>query len=162
MATLLLIYLLFGYFRVRQVAMAMQAKDALQEEINHMTVPEMIDYIAPKFGVDPALIKNISWCESFHEIKNHDGGRAKNVTGIWDSTFDGWLPLYEKEIGETLNRDSQFDQLKMMSFVFSKGDEYRNKWTTYRAYMNGGKITLWSNYYNKQITVVCFKKQIYN
>lgn len=119
------------------------------------TVVGIIDYVAPQFGQDPKLISKISYCESEHIVTDHDGGRGKNVTGIHDDTFNGWLPLYEKERGETLNIDSTFDQLKMMSWAFSKGDAYRKQWTTYVAYLNGGEYTFYSRLLKGTYTAKC-------
>lgn len=119
------------------------------------TVVGMIDYIAPQFGQDPQLISKIAWCESGHKVKSHDGGRAVNITGIHDRTFDGWLPLYKADRGETLNKDSTFDQIKMMSWAFSKGSSYRNQWTTYVAYTKGGTYAFYSRLLKDHFVVKC-------
>jgi hypothetical protein len=119
------------------------------------TIPEMIDEIAPKFEQSPKLIKKITWCESNYQVKVHDNGHGKGVTGIHKKTFQLWLPKYEKEQGETLNYDSSYDQLKMMSWAFSKGDSYRNQWTSYVAYMNGGTYSFYSKLLGKNFTVKC-------
>lgn len=162
--TSLLVILLIGYAtqalsasynKAINIQAEKQALEDATRRVETMTVPEMIDYIAPQYGQSPEVIKKITWCESGHKILPHDGHKGTNITGIWDSTFKSWLPLYEKEIGETLNINSQFDQIKMMSFAFSKGDEYRYQWSTYHAYVNGGKAKIWSRYYNKYIIVYC-------
>jgi len=119
------------------------------------SVPEMIEELAPRFGQDPQLIKKISWCESGHKIKIHDGGYGVGVTGIHRATFAGWLSIYQKEISETLNYNSTYDQLKMMSWAFSKGKSYRNQWTSYVAYTNGGTYSFFSQLLQKHFTVVC-------
>jgi len=119
------------------------------------TVEEMIQDIAPMFGQDPKLISKISWCESKHEVLPHDGGRAVNVTGIHDTTFKGWLPKYQKERNENLNIDSTYDQLKMMSWAFSKGESYRTQWTTYVAYTNGGTYSFYSRLLKGHYTARC-------
>lgn len=127
----------------------------IENKISTMSVVEMIDLIAPQFNQDPKLISKISWCESKHKVLSHDGGRGVNITGIHDATFKGWLPLYEKERGETLDKDSTFDQIKMMSWAFSKGSSYRNQWTTYVAYMKGGTYTFYSRLLKNTFTVKC-------
>jgi len=129
--------------------------EAPQKGFNDYTVIELIDYIAPQFEQDPNLISKISYCESWHKIVKHDGGRGVNITGIHDSTFNGWLPEYEKEVGETLDIKSSFDQLKMMSWAFSKGESYRDDWTTYVAYKKGGEYTFKSKLLGKIFTVRC-------
>lgn len=119
------------------------------------TIEEMILEIAPRFEQDPALISKISWCESKHKEVVHDGGHGLGVTGIHKRTFQGWLPKYEAEEGETLNYESSYDQLKMMSWAFSKGNSYRNQWTTYVAYMNGGTYSFYSRLLKGHFTVRC-------
>lgn len=125
------------------------------QDTENMTVVEMLEHIAPQFKQDPKLISKISWCESGHKVLPHDGGRGRNMTGIHDTTFNGWLPLYEKETGETLNINSVYDQFKMMAWAFSKGDSYRNQWTTYVAYKNGGTYSFYSRLLKKHFTVNC-------
>jgi len=112
--------------------------EAPQRSVSDYSVKEMIDYISPQFGQDPKLISKITWCESGHKILPHDGYRGVNITGIHDATFYGWLPEYEKEVGETLDIKSSFDQLKMMSWAF-KDENKRELWTTYVAYKKGGE-----------------------
>lgn len=119
------------------------------------TVQDMIDEIAPKFGQEPKLISKISYCESMHRVVVHDGGYGKGVTGIHRKTFEGWLPLYQKEMHETLNYDSTYDQVKMMAWAFSKGDSYRNQWSTYVAYKKGGVYSFYSKLLKGHYTVYC-------
>lgn len=120
-----------------------------------MTVDEMISGTAPRWKQDPALISKISYCESHHLVAVHDGGYGKGVTGIHANTFERWLSAYKKENGETLNYDSTYDQLKMMAWAFSKGDSYRNQWTTYVAYTNGGTYSFYSKLLKGHFTVHC-------
>lgn len=154
----ILIYIAYGlcvsYVRAMEIQRSQQPPEAPISPVETMSVHEMIEYTAKQFGQSTKTISTIVCSESNYTVSSHDGGRAVNVTGIWDTTFDGWLPLYEKETGETLNKNSQFDSLKMMAWAFSKGDEYRYQWSTYHAYVNGGKAKIWSRYYNKYITVV--------
>ena len=126
-----------------------------EEIVRDFSVKGMIEELAPRYGQDPALISKISYCESQHKIKSHDGGRAVNITGIHDKTFNYWLPLYEKEQGETLDINSSYDQIKMMSFAFSQGESYRRQWTTYRAYTNGGTYTFYSKLLKGTFTSRC-------
>lgn len=119
------------------------------------TVEEMIQVIAPQFEQDPALISKISYCESHHKDATHDGGLGQGVAGIHKKTFDYWLKAYTEEMGETLHYESSYDQIKMMSWAFSKGDAYRNQWTTYVAYMNGGTYSFYSRTLQGHFTAKC-------
>ena len=127
------------------------------EDNNSLTTEQIIEKTALQFNQDPALISKISWCESGHKIKQHDGGRGVNMTGIHDDTFNRWLPIYRKEVGETLSIDSTYDQFKMMSWAFSKGEDYRDDWTTYVAYRNGGEYAFHSRLLKKDFVVLCKK-----
>jgi hypothetical protein len=157
-----LIYIAYGlcvsYVRATTIrksnSVEQQALETHTRLTTHGSIPELIDYIAPQFGQPTKAIKTIVCSESNFLVLPHDGGRAVNVTGIWDTTFDGWLPQYEKEMGETLNKKSTFDQIKMMSWAFSKGDSYRYQWSTYYAYVNGGQARIWSRYYNRHFNIV--------
>lgn len=120
------------------------------------SIVEIIDEVAPLFGQDPALISKISYCESKHN-KNaiHDGGYGKGVAGFHKSTFNRYNKMYFKEYGEWLNYDSSYDQLKLMSYAFSKGEASRLEWTTYRAYKNGGTYSFYSKLLKRYFTVIC-------
>lgn len=120
-----------------------------------MSVEEMISSIVPRWNQDPKLISKISWCESQHKVKVHDGGYGLGVTGIHKKTFEKWLIEYEKENVETLDYGSTYDQLKMMTWAFSKGESYRDDWTTYVAYMKGGVYSFHSKLLNGDFTVYC-------
>ena len=137
--------------------MPSKALGASPQGVSHemQSVPEMIAEIAPRFNQDAFLIGKIAYCESHYENVVHDGGYGKGVTGIHANTFARWLPLYEKDQGESLDYDSTYDQLKMMAWAFSKGDEYRNQWTTYVAYMNGGTYSFYSRLLKGHYTVHC-------
>lgn len=102
------------------------------------TIPELVDYIAPQYNQDPALLKKIIYCESgFRHESIHDGGLGKGATGLHRATFMGW----SKEMGVDLDYNSSMDQIRVMAWAFSQGGHYRDDWTTYRAYMNGGTYT---------------------
>lgn len=130
-----------------------EAKEVSVKKV--LTVKEIINEVAPKFGQDPKLISKITWCESNHKVVNHDNGHGRGVTGIHKATFKRWLPLYIKEVRETLNYDSTYDQLKMMSWAFSKGKSYRNQWTSYVAYTKGGTYSFHSKLLQRDFTVKC-------
>lgn len=139
-----------------------QAKASrIQEEIDiknkrdNMPYLEIIKEIAPKFNQNPNELSLIVWNESQFTIKEHDGGRAKNITGTQNRTFKDWLPEYEREIHETLNIDSQYDQVKMMAWAFSKNRKVA--WTTWVACQSPDKTYSFHSYQlDGDYTVVCY------
>lgn len=156
MKNLKILVLLVLVFLVPKLLIADDSvKWSLIIKVYEPTVEEMISVIAPVFKQDPALISKISYCESHHKVVSHDGGLGINITGIHNATFYGWLPKYEKDTGETLNIESNYDQIKMMSWAFSKGDSYRNQWTTYVAYKNGGRYAFYSKLLKNNFVVNC-------
>lgn len=95
-------------------------------------VQEIIKCIAPAYGQDPVLISNVIKREStYNPNAVHDGGRGKGVTGFHTDTFNRWNKQYLKETGEVIIYDSTLDQIKLMSWAFSKGESYRDDWTSY-------------------------------
>lgn len=129
--------------------------ESIKEKRSKMTIPQIIEEVSPMFGQDPKLISKITYCESKFKVVVHDGGHGKGVTGIHKKTFNLWLVKYKKENNETLDYNSSYDQLKMMAYAFSKGDSYRNQWTTYVAYKNGGTYSFYSKLLKKNFTVKC-------
>lgn len=131
-----------------------QATEDATMTVEAMSVPEMIDYIAPQYGADTELLKKITFCEASHNLGNviHDGGRGTGTTGFLKNTFNDWkVKLGRPE----LVYESNFDQLTLMAIAFEKGESYRMAWTSYRAYINGGTYTFYSSYEHRWITVHC-------
>jgi hypothetical protein len=129
--------------------------EEIEEVKKVVTIKEMIEEVAPMFGQDPKLISKIAWCESKHKSVVHDNGHGKGVTGFHKATFARYLKRYQKEGGEWLDYDSSYDQLKLMSYAFSKGESARREWSTYRAYTNGGTYSFYSKLLDAHFTVRC-------
>ena len=95
-------------------------------------IPKIIEKIAPQFGQDPSLIKKVVWMESMYNPNSiHDGGKGKGITGFHKDTFDRYNKIYKKKYNEELNYNSSLDQIKLMSFVFSRSEKERHAWTSY-------------------------------
>lgn len=134
----------------------LDSKETIEAKRAKMTIPQIIEEVSPIFGQDPKLISKVAYCESHFKVVDHDGGYGMGVTGIHRATFNSWLIKYKKESnGETLNYNSSYDQLKMMAWAFSKGDSYRNQWTTYVAIQKGGSYSFYSKLLQKNFTVRC-------
>lgn len=124
-------------------------------DVNTMSIIEQIDYINKDDTELSRLIKSVDKCESGHAIKSHDGGLGVGSIGLHRDTFNRWLSEYQNDTNETLNYESNFDQLKMASWAFSKGESYRDDWTTYVAIRNGGVYKFYSKKLDRQFTVYC-------
>ncbi len=151
---IIIFYFLTGYAKGINLMYDIQRQEVPVIDLEAMSVPELIDYIAPQYGADPELVKKIAFCEASYRTDNviHDGGRGKGTTGILLNTFNYWkikLDLPE------LRYESNYDQLVMMSKAFATGEEYRWAWTSYRAYKNDGTYTFYSSYEHRWITVYC-------
>lgn len=157
---LLVIYIINGlhtsYVRAKEIYqskdVAVSPQNAPEQDFEAMSVSELIDYIAPQYGADKELIKKITWCESKHKALPHDRGLGFGVTGYHRKTFEYHKGLFGRS---ELKYESTFDQLTLMSIAFSKGEQYRNLWTTYVAYKNGGTYSFYSNTLQGHYTVKC-------
>ncbi len=100
-----------------------------------MTVPEVIHEMSTTYGVNEKMLSEIIFCESsFQQGVSHDGGQGVGVTGFHRDTFNGW----SRRFGLDLNYNSTYDQVKLMAIAFTKGEEYRDDWTSYRRYATYG------------------------
>lgn len=101
-------------------------------EIKEYSNIELIDYFAKKYNIDKTMFLKVAKCESKlnpKAIHYNDGGKGKHSVGIFqfqEKTFLTW----EKKLGEDLNYGSAFDQIKLASFMWSKGQQ--NQWSCYR------------------------------
>lgn len=97
-----------------------------------LTIEEVLNEVPKKYGVNPEIISKVAFCESSHDptqINYNDGGPGKHSVGIMQyqkSTFDYW----EGKLGEDLNYESTYDQVKLASYMISKNRGH--EWTCYR------------------------------
>lgn len=90
---------------------------------------EYISIYSKKYGISEANLLRVAKCESGLKkdaIHYDDGGKGKHSRGIMQfqqSTFLVW----EKKLGEDLDYHSYHDQIKLASFMWSKGQQ--NQWT---------------------------------
>lgn len=112
----------------------------IEDKINRVeTIEEITDKVSKEYNQNPWLIYNICKAESqFDSNASHDGGAGRGICGIHKATFIGW----EKEFGIDLDYNSNYDQLKMTAIAFSKGESYRDDWSTYRRYRDYGVFTV--------------------
>lgn len=107
----------------------------IQDTERVMTIPEIITEMAQTYSVNEGMLSEIIFCESsFNQNAYHDSGQGTGVTGFHRTTFSGWA----KDFGLDLNYNSTYDQVKLMAIAFTKGEEYRDDWTSYRRYVQYG------------------------
>ncbi len=124
-------------------------------EITEQSYSEQISYFANIYGADSSLVKRVVDNESGgkHNVKCGDGGRSCGIAQIQIPTWKDLEQKYNLEFAEDLNYNSQFDQLKIITWGIARG--YGNKWTAYRCIMNGGKYSFYSSQLKKHFTVYC-------
>lgn len=116
----------------------------------NLTIEQQIDYFSDLYGTDSNLIKKVMECESNGDHSNiSDGGRSKGIFQFQKPTFL-WM---EKEFGEDLNYESQFDQIKLATWAIANG--YGSNWTAWRAIQNGGTYSFYSNQLHRSFKVTC-------
>lgn len=101
--------------------------------LEKVAIKEVIKCIAPAYGQNPALIDRIVFLESsYNPNAIHDGGKGKGAVGFHKTTFEYWNKTFFKETGKVLVYENNADQIELMSWAFSKGEQYRMAWSTYR------------------------------
>jgi len=87
-----------------------------------------------EYGISPYQLTKTIACESGFKknaVNYNDGGKGKHSVGILQfqkSTFDN----YSKKMGEELDYYSYHDQIKVASYMFSKGQQ--RQWTCWRTH----------------------------
>lgn len=116
-----------------------------------LTIEQQIVYFSTLYGTDSNIVLKVIECESGgnHQVTG-DGGRSNGIAQFQRSTFN----RMEKILGEDLNYDSQFDQIKLLSFALSK-PELAREWSSLRAIKNGGVYSFYSRQLKQNFTVVC-------
>lgn len=120
--------------------------------VKNYSVPELIEHYAVVYNQDPQLLKSVAYCESRYKTSlKGDGGRAYSVFQIHKPTFERW----EKQMGQDLDYNNYRDHIKLAAWAFSKGESYRDDWTTYVAIRKGGTYSFYSKLLKKHYTIRC-------
>lgn len=113
-------------------------------------IENIVTYFSDQNKIDPKLALSVMSCES---------GGSQNVTsdhglshGVFQIQKETWI-RFTKEMGETLDYDSPYDQAKVATWAFAH--DHGPEWTTYVAIMNGGSYTFYSHIEHRKITVHC-------
>jgi hypothetical protein len=127
------------------------------EEVTVQSEPEVplspveyADKYAAQYGIDASVFKKVMWCESNNRQEARgDSNRAIGVYQFHKGTFD----MYSKKLGKTLDIYSYRDQIELAAYMFSIGEA--RHWTAYRAVINGGTYSFYSNMLGKHFIVTC-------
>lgn len=123
-------------------------------KITELTLPNQVEVFSELYGVDSTIVNRVIQCESNGNHKAvGDGGRSRGIAQFQKPTFNNLAKLYSKEYNEALNYDSEFDQVKLLTWSIANG--HGSNWTAYRALMNGGKYSFYSRQLGKHFTVYC-------
>lgn len=115
-----------------------------------LTAEGQVIYFSNLYGIDANIITRVIDCESQweHSAKG-DGGRSNGIGQFQKSTFN----RLSKLMGEELDYNSQFDQIKLLTWSIANG--HGREWTSFRALENGGIYKFYSKQLGKHFTVVC-------
>jgi len=92
----------------------------LQERLNNMTTPQVIDYI--QGGED---LKKLSFCESsYRRLAVHDGGKGVGAFGWHKTSFDWYT---KDKMKENLDYNSTLDQARATKHAIN--NNYAWLWT---------------------------------
>lgn len=101
---------------------------ALQDK----TIREQVEYWSDYYKINGDKLYKVLLCESRGKsdaIHYNDGGKGKHSVGVLQfqkSTFETW----EDNLGEDLDYYSAYDQIKLASFMWNKGQQ--GQWTCYK------------------------------
>lgn len=128
-----------------------EAPEAPKRNLADYSIQELTEYFANYYGANYRDLYSTMMCESGGKSKPGDNGHANGVMQIHKPTFERW----EKQMGEDLNYDSTFDQIKVSAWAFAQGESYRDDWTMYVALKNGGTYSFYSKLLQRHFTVHC-------
>lgn len=116
----------------------------------NLTSEQQIAYFSQLYGGDADMITRMMMCESGgkHSAVG-DGYRSHGIFQFQQPSFE----RMEEAFGEDLNYQSSFDQIKLATWAISNG--YGREWTSYRAIMNGGRYSFYSNQLHQHFTIYC-------
>lgn len=97
-----------------------------------LTPKQYIELYAKRYNVSASELLAVAKCESKlnpKAINYNDGGKGKHSVGIFQFqkfTFNAW----SKKMGLALNYYSYHDQIRLASWMFSKGQQ--KQWSCYK------------------------------
>ena len=124
--------------------------EAPELPLKDQPIENIVTYFSIENGVDPELMLAVMRCES-HGNPNvvGDGGRSRGIFQIQKPTWD----RFTKEMGETLDYTSSYDQARVATWAFANGKA--KEWTTYVAIQKGGTYSFYSRQLKQHFTVKC-------
>jgi len=115
-----------------------------------LPLEKQVELFTLVYGGDAEINKKVIQCESNgKQTAVGDSGLSRGIAQFQKPTFD----MLSKKMGEELDYNSSYDQIKLMVWSISNG--YGRNWTAWRAIMNGGTYSFYSNQLKKHFTVTC-------
>ncbi len=91
-----------------------------------ITPKELAQQFARQYNVSFEEINKVIICESgWDKNSTGDHGLANGLAQFHEETFNRW----SKQMGEDLDYKTNYGQLKLMSWAFSKGKNYKRAWS---------------------------------
>lgn len=95
--------------------------DPCEQSSSKECINRLVDKFSSIYAINGEDLKKVIQCESSYKVEAvGDGGRARNLLQFHKPTFD----LYSKKFGEELDYNSGYDQIKLASWMWSKGLQY--------------------------------------
>lgn len=89
---------------------------------------ELVAYFAQEYNSSVSEMDATITCESNWDPKSTgDHNLANGISQFHQATFNSW----SKEMGETLNYNSTFDQIKVMAWAYAQGESFKENWSCY-------------------------------
>lgn len=112
-----------------QIQASIMTENERIAQIEAMSIPELITLLG---GKNAPIIANVARCESGFNpkaINYDDGAKGSHSYGLMQFKIPTWQH-FTKMMGEDLNMESAYDQIRVSNFMISKG--YGFHWSCYQ------------------------------
>lgn len=122
------------------------------EPPKELTIEETIAKYSQIYGAPERLLYSMAMCESnLNPNIKGDSGLAVGLFQYHDGTWN----RMSSYMGETLDKYSWHDQIKLTAWVAANRPDRLREWTSYVAIQKGGTYSFYSKLLKRNFTVHC-------